>query len=204
MNNVNIDKDKVNNTTPSWVTPITDENIGKLKDQDFFILNSDDDRKRNTHYNKLIRRLMQLAQKVNGMETLILYDNMRFKCVAPAVTNYSYNEVALTLEMEKIMYMSNNTFTVFHNHPLGGDFSILDLRAFLARKNLQVMVMCTNSCMYSHMLIKTKNHENLFSSINRILSYLIKLRILTGHESAMTIIKRLEILGIGYERFQNY
>ena len=148
-------------------------------------------------YNKINKKIrnktivnMLSAYFHKGKEVLLLMDNGNFK---HKINVGDYEAVAISEEMETLMYNSNCTFTAFHNHPEESTFSLDDLEKLLYYEKIQLLVLCTNSCRYCAALYKP---QNLSKRELRALSILIdkyktKYNV-DGHCSAIYFIKRLQ------------
>lgn len=219
MNNVNIDKDKVNNTTPSWVTPITDENIGKLKRQYYYEENKsklvkycgedveyilNEHKKQNSILFTATKELMKKAKDYNSAETLILMQNGTRR--ADYTSQYDYENVQFKLGMKKVLLDNGEeTYTVLHNHPNNSNFSIQDVLTFIGYSKITQSILCTNSCQYTAILLKTNNYKSFeVNIITKIISFLISKDILDRHGSASRLIKLLYRFGVCYNELMHY
>lgn len=131
-------------------------------------------------------------------EVLILIDYFNTK----KLINYgSYNNVDITKEMNSVLQdMHNVNFIAIHNHPTDNNFSLQDIKTFLSKRNINLMIVVTNTCKYQAALYKTKTLNR-----NELLRLKFELNKVDRNSfNIYNIINTLYKCGIQYKEFKNY
>lgn len=194
--------------------PITKENVKKIPKHRYFDTTCSDineatkNKELNAEYNECIMRNLLLAYKNNNTEALILMNNNTYQ-KWPNCNQDNINVYLSDAMVNELSRMDNcDTFTAFHNHTTDNSFSIKDIITFLDYGKMDTLVLVTNSCKYIAIMRKPYNIGNtgkiLLSCMKKIIEFMIKKQVITGHESAVPLFPVLEHCNFWYKVYTNY